>query len=87
MVVGPKGQERYTDQYGRIKVQFMWDRESQCDSNSSCWLRVAQTNSGSHYGSQYIPLVGDEVGVQFQHGDPNRPIEMSSVRPLHHLYT
>ena len=78
MVVGPKGQEIYTDRYGRVKVQFPWDREGQFDEHSSCWIRVAQLSGGNSMGSQHIPHIGDEVGVMFLDGNPDRPIITSS---------
>lgn len=74
IVVGPKGKEIYTDQYGRVKVQFKWDRYGQLDENSSCWLRSIEMSSGNSWGSQFIPRIGDEVRVSFLHGDPDRPV-------------
>jgi type VI secretion system secreted protein VgrG len=79
MVVGPDGQEIWTDQYGRIKVQFPWDRLGQDDENSSCWMRVAQQWAGSGFGAQFIPRIGQEVIVDFLDGDPDRPIITGSV--------
>jgi type VI secretion system secreted protein VgrG len=73
-VVGPSGQEIWTDQYGRVKVQFPWDRLGQNDENSSCWVRVAQAWAGSSFGAQFIPRIGHEVIVDFLEGDPDRPI-------------
>lgn len=78
-VVGPSGQEIWTDQYGRIKVQFNWDREGQRDENSSCWMRVAQVWAGQGWGAQFIPRIGQEVIVDFLEGDPDRPIVTGSV--------
>jgi type VI secretion system secreted protein VgrG len=74
MVVGPSGQEIWTDQYGRVKVQFPWDRLGQNDENSSCWVRVSQAWAGSSFGAQFIPRIGHEVIVDFLEGDPDRPI-------------
>ncbi len=74
IVVGPSGQEIWTDQYGRIKVQFHWDRQGQNDENSSCWVRVAQAWAGTNWGSIHIPRIGQEVIVDFFEGDPDRPI-------------
>ena len=73
-VVGPKGQEIHTDKYGRVKVQFHWDREGKHDENSSCWIRVSHPWAGSGYGSVSIPRIGQEVIVEFLEGDPDRPI-------------
>ncbi|PIE41414.1 MAG: hypothetical protein CSA49_03430 [Gammaproteobacteria bacterium] len=73
-VVGPPGEEIYTDHLGRIKVQFHWDREGQYDQGSSCWLRVQQPNAGNEWGALAIPRVGQEVVVNFMDGDLDRPI-------------
>lgn len=74
IVVGPKGDEIYTDEYSRIKVKFHWDRYSKADENSSCWIRVAQVWAGKRWGAMYIPRIGQEVIVEFLEGDPDRPI-------------
>lgn len=74
VVVGPKGEEIYTDKYGRVKVQFHWDREGKRDQNSSCWVRVSQEWAGSGYGAICIPRIGQEVIVAFLEGDPDQPI-------------
>ncbi|MDR2439609.1 MAG: type VI secretion system tip protein VgrG [Planctomycetaceae bacterium] len=74
LVVGKSGEEIQTDEYGRIKVQFYWDREGKRDENSSCWVRVAQSWAGSNFGTMFIPRIGQEVLVSFEDGDPNRPI-------------
>jgi type VI secretion system secreted protein VgrG len=79
MVVGPAGQEIWTDEYGRIKVQFHWDRLGQRDENSSCFVRVAQSWAGGGWGAQFIPRIGQEVVVDFLEGDPDRPIVTGSV--------
>ena len=73
-VVGPAGEEIFTDKYGRVKVQFNWDRESQADADSSCWIRVAQSWAGNKWGMMFIPRVGMEVVVDFLEGDPDQPI-------------
>jgi type VI secretion system secreted protein VgrG len=78
-VVGPPGEEVFTDKYGRVKVQFHWDREGQADSSSSCWLRVAQTWAGNRWGTMFIPRVGMEVLVSFIEGDPDQPVISGSV--------
>ncbi len=78
-VVGPAGQEIWTDQYGRVKVQFPWDRAGTSDENSSCWIRVAQAWAGGAFGAQFIPRIGHEVIVDFFEGDPDRPIVTGSV--------
>lgn len=74
MVTGPGGEEIYTDEYGRIKVQFHWDRKGQHDERSSCWIRVSQLWAGEGWGAIYIPRIGQEVIVDFLEGDPDRPI-------------
>jgi len=74
VVVGPSGEEIYTDTYGRVKVQFYWDRLGQKDQNSSCWVRVSQEWAGKNWGSIHIPRIGQEVIVEFLEGDPDRPI-------------
>ncbi|QNP47550.1 type VI secretion system Vgr family protein [Diaphorobacter aerolatus] len=74
VVTGPAGEEIYTDPYGRVKVQFHWDRYGQKDENSSCWIRVSQTWAGANYGSMHIPRIGQEVIVDFLNGDPDYPI-------------
>jgi type VI secretion system secreted protein VgrG len=74
MVVGPPGEEIYTDKYGRVKVQFHWDRRGKSDQNSSCWLRVSQLWAGKCWGAMHIPRIGQEVIVDFLEGDPDRPI-------------
>jgi len=74
MVVGPKGEEIYTDEYGRVKVQFHWDRHGKYDAESSCWIRVSQGWAGINWGSITLPRVGQEVIVEFLEGDPDRPI-------------
>ena len=73
-VVGPDGEEIYTDAYGRIKIQFHWDRCGQKDENSSCFVRVAQSLAGPGFGSMFIPRIGQEVIVSFLEGDPDRPV-------------
>ncbi|MDU6888025.1 MAG: type VI secretion system tip protein VgrG [Pseudomonas aeruginosa] len=74
VVVGPKGEEIWTDQYGRVKVHFHWDRHDQSNENSSCWMRVSQAWAGKNWGSIQIPRIGQEVIVSFLEGDPDRPI-------------
>jgi type VI secretion system secreted protein VgrG len=74
LVVGDSGDEITTDLYGRIKVQFYWDRIGTKDQNSSCWIRVAQSWGGKGWGSMVIPRVGMEVVVEFLEGNPDRPI-------------
>jgi type VI secretion system secreted protein VgrG len=79
VVVGPAGEEIHTDEYGRIKVQFHWDRYGRRDENSSCWIRVSQTWAGSNYGAMHIPRIGQEVIVDFLNGDPDYPIVTGCV--------
>jgi type VI secretion system secreted protein VgrG len=78
-VVGPKGEEIHVDQHGRVKVQFHWDRQSQADETSSCWIRVAQPWAGKQWGGLFIPRVGHEVVVEFLEGDPDRPLITGAV--------
>ena len=79
VVVGPSGEEIYIDEYGRIKVQFIWDREGKKDENSTCFIRVVQSWAGNQWGSSFIPRIGHEVIVNFIDGDPDRPIVTGSV--------
>jgi type VI secretion system secreted protein VgrG len=79
VVVGPPGENIHCDQYGRVRVQFHWDRRGQRNDKSSCWMRVAQTRAGSYYGSLVIPHVGHEVLVSFIEGDPDRPVITGSI--------
>jgi type VI secretion system secreted protein VgrG len=74
VVVGKSGEEIYPDKYGRVKVQFHWDRLGKKDENSSCWVRVSQPWAGKNWGSINIPRIGQEVIVEFLEGDPDRPI-------------
>jgi type VI secretion system secreted protein VgrG len=74
MVVGPSGEEIFTDDYGRVKVKFHWDRREEADENSSCWIRVAQVWAGKNWGAMYIPRIGQEVIIEFLEGDPDQPI-------------
>ena len=78
-VTGAAGDEITTDQYGRIKVKFFWDRSDISDDNSSCWIRVAQPWAGTGWGSMFIPRVGQEVVVDFIDGNPDRPLVVGSV--------
>jgi type VI secretion system secreted protein VgrG len=74
VVVGPKGEEIWTDKYGRVKVQFHWDRYGQSDENSSCWVRVSHPWAGKKWGALATPRIGQEVIVDFLEGDPDQPI-------------
>jgi len=74
IVVGPPGEEIYVDQYGRVKVQFHWDREGKYNEKSSCWMRVSQNWAGKRWGAIFTPRVGQEVIVDFLEGDPDQPI-------------
>jgi type VI secretion system secreted protein VgrG len=73
-VVGPDGEEIFTDKYGRVKVQFNWDRDGQSNPASSCWVRVSTPSAGKMWGMISIPRIGNEVVVDFLEGDPDRPI-------------
>lgn len=79
VVVGPSGEEIYTDEHGRVKLQFHWDRYGQSDENSSCWVRVSQLWAGKTWGGIHIPRIGQEVIVEFLEGDPDRPIVTGRV--------
>jgi type VI secretion system secreted protein VgrG len=74
VVVGPDSEEIYTDQYGRVKVQFYWDRVGKKNEHSSCWVRVSQTYAGDGWGAMALPRVNQEVVVDFIEGDPDAPI-------------
>ncbi|MCF6752691.1 type VI secretion system tip protein VgrG [Pseudomonas stutzeri] len=74
VVTGPAGEEIHCDEYGRVRVQFHWDREGQADDKSSCWLRVSSSWAGDRYGGIAIPRVGMEVLVTFLEGDPDQPL-------------
>ncbi|HEY7394380.1 MAG TPA: type VI secretion system tip protein TssI/VgrG [Gemmatimonadaceae bacterium] len=79
VVVGRAGDEIYADKFGRVKVQFFWDRVGKKDEKSSCWVRVASTWAGKQWGAVSLPRVGQEVVVDFLEGDPDRPIIVGSV--------
>jgi type VI secretion system secreted protein VgrG len=79
VVVGPAGEEIFTDKYGRVKVQFHWDRQGKNDADSSCWVRVGTLWAGRQWGVIHIPRVGQEVIVDFLEGDPDQPIIVGSV--------
>jgi type VI secretion system secreted protein VgrG len=79
VVVGPAGEEIYTDKYGRVKVQFHWDREGKNNEDSSCWIRVSHPWAGKGWGSVSIPRIGQEVIVDFLEGDPDQPIIVGRV--------
>ncbi|MDI1434914.1 type VI secretion system Vgr family protein [Polyangium sorediatum] len=79
VVVGPGKEELHTDAYGRVKVQFHWDRQGKNDERSSCWLRVMQASAGAGWGAQFLPRVGHEVVVAFLEGDPDRPFVIGSL--------
>jgi type VI secretion system secreted protein VgrG len=74
LVVGPSGNEIWVDKYGRVKVQFYWDRQGKKDENSSCWIRVSQPWAGAQWGAIWTPRIGQEVLVEFFEGDPDQPI-------------
>jgi type VI secretion system secreted protein VgrG len=74
VVVGKSGEEIWSDQYARIKVQFHWDQLGTKDENSSCWIRVAQPWAGASWGHVVLPRIGQEVVVSFLNGDPDRPL-------------
>ncbi len=84
-VVGKAGEKVWTDKYGRVKVQFHWDRCGQQDENSSCWVRVSQNWAGKQWGGMFLPHVGQEVIVEFLEGDPDRPIVTGRVYNALHM--
>ncbi|HYY30998.1 MAG TPA: type VI secretion system tip protein TssI/VgrG [Chthoniobacterales bacterium] len=79
LITGPNGKEVFTDKYGRVKVQFYWDREGKSDENSSCWIRVAQTFAGKRWGASFWPRLGQEVLVAFVEGNPDEPVIVGIV--------
>ncbi|MDX1367890.1 type VI secretion system tip protein VgrG [Pseudomonas sp.] len=85
VVTGPQGEEIHCDEYGRVKVQFHWDREGQGNDKTSCWLRVASSWAGDRYGGIAIPRVGMEVLVTFLEGDPDQPLVTGCLYHAEHL--
>jgi type VI secretion system secreted protein VgrG len=79
VVTGPKGEEIHTDKFGRIKVQFHWDRKGKKDENTTCFIRVAEPWAGKRWGSIFTPRIGQEVVVNFLEGDPDQPLIIGSV--------
>ncbi|MGL6313464.1 type VI secretion system Vgr family protein [Vibrio sp. WXL103] len=79
VVVGPEGEEIYTDELGRVKVRFHWDRAETEDENATCWIRVSQSMAGGNWGSVYLPRIGQEVMVNFLEGNPDSPIVTGAV--------
>ncbi len=84
VVVGPAGEQIHTDQFGRIKVQFHWDRQGRNDENSSTWVRVGALHAGQEGGFTVVPRIGQEVVVNFLEGDPDQPIVTGSVYDPNH---
>ncbi|MCQ4313554.1 type VI secretion system tip protein VgrG [Pseudomonas stutzeri] len=85
VVTGPAGEEIHCDEYGRVKVQFPWDREGQNDGKTSCWLRVSSSWAGDRYGAIAIPRVGMEVLVTFLAGDPDQPLVTGCLYHAEHV--
>ncbi|NQZ30945.1 MAG: type VI secretion system tip protein VgrG [Oceanospirillaceae bacterium] len=79
IITGPAGEELYTDEFGRVKVQFHWDREGQSNEQSSCWIRVSQPSSGAGFGGFFLPRIGEEVIVDFLEGDPDKPMVIGRI--------
>ena len=79
LVTGPPREEIFTDKYGRVKVQFYWDRQGKKDANSSCWLRVSTYWAGTKWGAMQVPRIGQEVIVAFVEGNPDEPVIVGSV--------
>lgn len=84
-VVGPKGEEIHTDKFGRVKVQFNWDRAGRFNEDSSCWIRVSHGMAGGGYGMMFLPRVGQEVVVDFLEGNPDKPIIVGSLYNADHM--
>ena len=84
-VVGPEGEEIHTDEYGRVKVRFNWDRQHDFDDTASCWIRVSQGMAGGNYGIMFLPRVGQEVVVDFLEGDPDKPLIVGRVYNKDHM--
>lgn len=82
IVTGPKGETIYTDEYGRVKVRFHWDRTGSPDEKSTCWIRVSQTGG---LGNVILPRVGHEVLIDFLHGDPDQPVVVGRVFNAEHM--
>ncbi|AKT42887.1 type VI secretion system Vgr family protein [Chondromyces crocatus] len=78
-VVGPQGQEIHTDEFGRVRIQFPWDREGKYDEHSSCWVRVSQGWAGTGYGMLVLPRIGQEVLIGFLQGDADQPVVVGRV--------
>ena len=74
IVTGPDSEEIFCDEYGRVKVRFLWDRSGRTDDSSSCWIRVSQPWAGTRWGMSAVPRIGHEVIVEFLHGDPDQPV-------------
>ncbi len=85
VVTGPAGEEIHCDEYGRVKVQFHWDREGRADDKTSCWLRVSSSWAGDRYGGIAIPRVGMEVLVTFLEGDPDQPLVTGCLYHKEHV--
>ncbi len=85
VVTGPSGEEIHCDEYGRVKVQFFWDRHGQADDKTSCWLRVSSSWAGDRYGGIAIPRVGMEVLVTFLEGDPDQPLVTGCLYHKEHV--
>ncbi|MEZ3186501.1 type VI secretion system tip protein VgrG [Pseudomonas sp. LM13] len=85
VVTGPAGEEIHCDEYGRVKVQFHWDRHGQADDKTSCWLRVSSSWAGDRYGGIAIPRVGMEVLVTFLEGDPDQPLVTGCLYHAEHV--
>ncbi len=85
VVVGPAGEEIFTDKYGRVKVQFHWDRKGGKDDKSSLWVRVATLSAGHQWGMVHIPRIGQEVVVSFLEGDPDQPVITGALYNAEHM--
>ncbi len=84
-VVGPENEEIHTDEYGRVRVQFPWDRQGGFNEDASCWIRVCQGMAGGQYGMMFLPRIGQEVVVDFLEGDPDKPLVVGRVYNADHM--
>jgi type VI secretion system secreted protein VgrG len=85
IVTGPEGEEIFCDEFGRVKVRFLWDRSGKTDDSSSCWVRVSHPWAGPRWGMSAIPRIGHEVIVEFLNGDPDQPVIIGRTYHANHL--
>ena len=85
VVTGPSGEDVFTDDYGRVKVHFHWDRSHERNEHSSCWLRVMHSMAGPNFGTCFTPRIGQEVVIAFENGNPERPFVIGALYHTEHL--